>query len=203
MYVEKSNFKAQPLQCLLQCSQYSMHVLRMQLLQVSTSEVTSRSHSASHFKQHSEPYVEPFPDHLHATMDIVLAKAVEHSEEEKEVKTVPTEPDATSQLLEQLSLMLALKDAFLPAYGGVGTEKGKLFIALLRSVFAGLSIDKVISEEIESLQKAGSVTSHKEMLDSVRESRAVSVLGRSVSPPCKFIKVLSTTQPYRYVLFYI
>ena len=180
-----------------------MHVLHMQLLQVSTSEVTSGSHSASHFKQHSEPYVEPLPDHLHATMDIVLAKAMELSEEEKEVETVPTEPDATSQLVEQLSLMLALKDVFLPAYGGVATENGKLFTALLRSVFAGLSIDKVISEEIESLQKAGSATSHKEMLDSVRESRAVSVLGRSVSPPCKFIKVLNTTQPYRYVLFYI
>ena len=70
-----------------------MHVLHMQLLQVSTSEVTSGSHSASHFKQHSEPYVEPLPDHLHATMDVVLAKAMELSEEEKEVETVPTEPD--------------------------------------------------------------------------------------------------------------
>lgn len=123
---------------------------------------------------------------LHATEGIMTETNVEFAEGEKEAKAVTSAPDATSQLAEQFSLMLALKDVFLPAYGGIATEKGKLFTALLGSVFTGLSIDKVISEETEALQKAGSLTSHKEMLDSVRESRAVSVLGKSVSPPCMF-----------------
>lgn len=166
------------------CTPLLLHCL-LKLLQVSTSEVASGSQSASHFKEQSEAYMEPLSDQLHATMDTVLEKTAEFAGE-KEAKTVPTAPDATSQLVEQFALMLALKDVFLPAYGGVATEKGKLFTSLLGSVFAGLSIDKVINEEIEALQKAGSLTSHREILDSVRESRAVSVLDKSASPTCKF-----------------
>ena len=168
------------------CTITSAVLCLLKLLQVSTSEVASERQSASRFKEQSEASMEPLSDQLHATMDIVLEETAEFAGGEKEAKTVPSAPDGTSQLVEQFALMLALKDAFLPAYGGVATEKGKLFTSLLGSVFAGLSIDKVINEEIEALQKAGSFTSHREMLDSVRESRAVSVLGKSVSPPCKF-----------------
>ena len=169
---------------------------------MSTSEVASGSQSTSHFKEHSEP----MPNQLHATTDTVHERAVECAQGEREASkvAVPTAPDATSQLLEQFSVMLALKDVFLPAYGGVVTETGKLFTALLGSVFASLSIDKVLYEEINSLQKAGSTTSHKDMLDSVRESRAVSVLGKSVSPPCKFLRLLLPhMHPCTYIHTYI
>ena len=92
--------------------------------------------------------------------------------------------DGTHQLTEQFAIMLALKDSFLPAYGGARTELGKEYVALLGSVFNGLAIEKVISQELEVLQRAECITSHPEILDSVRESRAASVLRKGISPSC-------------------
>ena len=90
--------------------------------------------------------------------------------------------DSTLLLTEQFAVMLALKDSFLPAFGGAHTELGKMFVNVLGNVFSGLSVDKVITEEMDVLQKAKSTVSHIDMIDSLRESRAGSSLGRALSP---------------------
>ena len=90
--------------------------------------------------------------------------------------------DNSLLLTEQFAVMLALKDSFLPAFGGAHTELGKKFVNVLGNVFTGLSVDKVITEEMDVLQKARSTVSHIDMIDSLRESRAGSSLGRALSP---------------------
>nr|WAQ15579.1 axonemal dynein heavy chain E [Halisarca dujardinii] len=110
---------------------------------------------------------------------------LDHSSPDDKPHSSNAEADNSLLLTEQFALMLALKDSILPSFGGASTEQGKKFIALLGSVFAGLSIEKVIQEEMDVLVKAKSTVSHLEMIDSVRESRAGSALGKAISPALK------------------
>jgi dynein heavy chain len=119
----------------------------------------------------------------------VLLEANDQLSESPQEERLPAptagEVDNSLLLTEQFAIMLALKDSLLPAFGGASTEVGKKFVNLLGTIFPGLSIDKVIQEEMEVLLKAKSLASHQEMIDSLRESRAGSALGKALSPALK------------------
>ena len=111
--------------------------------------------------------------------------------------------DNSLLLTEQFAVMLALKDSFLPAFGGVHTELGKKFVNVLGNVFTGLSVDKVITEEMDVLQKARSTVSHIDMIDSLRESRAGSSLGRALSPAGTYSTYIWSYCMYNMITSYV